>query len=33
MAEVWPDAGQEGEAYQRIELITGRRRRQAWSSE
>jgi hypothetical protein len=33
MAEVWPDVRQEGDAYWRIELITGRRRRQAWSVE
>ena len=33
MADVWPEVRQEGDAYRRIELITGRRRRQAWSGE
>ena len=33
MSDVWPELRQEGDAYQRIELITGRRRRQAWSGE
>lgn len=33
MADVWPEVRQDGDAYQRIELITGRRRRQVWSGE
>ena len=33
MSDVWPELRQEGDAYRRIELITGRRRRQAWSGE
>lgn len=33
MADVWPEVRQEDDAYRRIELITGRRRCQAWSGE
>ena len=31
MADAWPEARHEGDAYRRIELITGRRLRQAWT--
>ena len=31
MADAWPEARHEDDAYRRIELITGRRRRQAWT--
>jgi transposase len=33
MSNAMPDARQEGDAYRRIEVITGRRRRRQWTAE